>query len=708
MSKAEITSVADWLGQRGGKSCALPDAFSAWASTQSGTGDGGRELAQTLTLLDRLGADADTLLAAVLFSCAQAGLVAPSIPIEGAVGLLLQGQAEAEKVWPIYHERGTKSGAEGLRRLLLAIIRDLRVVLILLARQLARMRAAAALPEDARRALAQLSADIHAPLANRLGIWQLKWELEDLAFRYLQPDTYRRIASLLDEKRGDRESFIEEAKASLRDALLKAGIRGDVAGRPKHIFSIWKKMQRKDVHFSDLYDIRAVRVLVDDVATCYAALGVAHSLWSPIPSEFDDYIANPKGNNYQSLHTAVIGPHGKALEIQIRTHDMHAHAELGVAAHWRYKEGGSGDAEFERKIAWMRQLLDGKDGEDDTALLAGLSTELIEDRVYVLTPQGQVIDLPKGGTVLDFAYHVHTEVGHRCQGAKVNGRIVPLSFQPSSGDRIEILTGKVSEPRRDWLMAGSGFLASARARDKVRAYFHKLDQARNLQAGKDLLDRELKRLALHQLDLSSALPKLKLQRVDELYLAVALGDFSPSQVARALHEVSSPKAEQESRPAPSYSAKPPKPDRGFTIEGVGNLLTQLARCCQPVAGDPIVGYLTQGRGVSVHRQDCEEMQHLAARHPERVLPVEWGRKGAQSYQVDVLVRGFDRKWLLKDLTNVIGVANAHIMGVNSRMDDASGRVELRFTLKVGDFQQLGDLLGKMAAVPGVQEARRTH
>jgi GTP pyrophosphokinase len=708
MSRAEITTVADWLGQRGGKTCQLPPALTRWALLQVEPTDSNRELALTLSLLDRLGADADTVVAAVSFTCAQNHWAAPTLPSSASVSMLLQGQAEAEKVWPIYHERGGKTGAEGLRRLLLAIIRDLRVVLILLARQLARMRAAAALPEEARRALAQLSADIHAPLANRLGIWQLKWELEDLAFRYLQPDTYRRIASLLDEKRGDREGFIEEAKARLREALQKAGIRGDVAGRPKHIFSIWKKMQRKDVPFSDLYDIRAVRVLVDDIATCYAALGVAHSLWSPVPSEFDDYIANPKGNNYQSLHTAVIGPQGKTLEIQIRTHDMHAHAELGVAAHWRYKEGGSGDADFERKIAWMRQLLDGKEGEDETALLAGLSTELIEDRIYVLTPQGQVIDLPKGGTVLDFAYHVHTEVGHRCQGAKVNGRIVPLSFQPSSGDRIEILTGKVSEPRRDWLMAGSGFLASARARDKVRAHFHKLDQARNLQAGKDLLDRELKRLALHQLDLSLALPKLKLQRVDELYLAVALGDFSPSQVARALHEVTSPKLEAESRPAPTFSAKPPKPDRGFTIEGVGNLLTQLARCCQPVAGDLIVGYLTQGRGVSVHRQDCEEMQHLAARHPERVLPVEWGRKGVQSYQVDVLVRGFDRKWLLKDLTNVIGVANAHILGVNSRMDDASGRVELRFTLKVNDFQQLGDLLGKMAAVPGVSEARRTH
>jgi GTP pyrophosphokinase len=708
MSKPHLQSPADWLAQRPPAAAALPPELAHWLQSLELDATAAAELADTLSLLDRLGADADTLQAAALYAL-EASSTAPPPPaaVTPTVAALLEGQHEAEKVWALWAERGARSSAEGLRRLLLAIIRDLRGVLILLARQLAKMRSAAELDEDARRRLAQLSADIHAPLANRLGIWQLKWELEDLAFRYLQPETYRRIAKLLDEKRGDRERFIEDAKARLRLALAESGIRAEVAGRPKHIYSIWKKMQRKDVPFSDLYDIRAVRVLVDDLTACYAALGVAHSLWTPIASEFDDYIANPKGNNYRSLHTAVVGPEGKTLEIQIRTHEMHQHAELGVAAHWRYKEGGGGDAEFERKIAWMRQLLEAKEGEEDTALLAGLSTELIEDRVYLLTPQGQVIDLPRGGTVLDFAYHVHTEVGHRCRGAKVNGRIVPLTYAPRSGDRVEILTGKVSEPRRDWLLQGAGYLISGRARDKVRAWFHKLDQARNLQEGREVLDRELKRLALHQLDLNLVLPKLRLPRVEDLYFAVALGDLSPSQVARALHEVTHPKAEPET-PKPLVSAaKPPKPDRGLTIEGVGNLLTQLARCCQPVAGDPIVGFLTRGRGVSIHREDCASMHHLAARHPERVLPVEWGRRGGQSYQVDVLVRAIDRKWLLKDLTNVIGVANAYVLGVNSRVDPDTSKVELRFSLRVNDFQQLGELLGKMAAVPGVSEVRRT-
>lgn len=703
---APVASPSDWLQHRPVSVPALPEELRGWLLAQTEGDAGAAVLADALGLLDRLGADAETLQAALFYALPAAREALPGLAAAPGLEALLEGQAAAEKVWSLWGERGVHSSAEGLRRLLLAIVRDLRVVLILLSRQLAEMRAAASLDEPERRRLAQLSADIHAPLANRLGIWQLKWELEDLAFRYLQPDTYRRIAKLLDEKRGDREHFIETAKSRLRAALAEAGIAAEVAGRPKHIYSIWKKMQRKDVPFSDLYDIRAVRVLADDITACYAALGVAHSVWTPIASEFDDYIANPKGNQYRSLHTAVVGPEGKTLEIQIRTHDMHQHAELGVAAHWRYKEGGGGDAGFERKIAWMRQLLEGKEGEEDSALLAGLSTELIEDRVYLLTPQGQVIDLPRGGTVLDFAYHVHTEVGHRCRGAKVNGRIVPLTHAPRSGDRVEILTAKTGEPRRDWLLTNSGYLISGRARDKVRAWFHKLDQARNLQAGREVLDKELKRLALHQLDLSQVLPKFRLPRLEDLYFAVALGDISPSQVARALHELSQPRAEPEPQRAAS-NVKPPKPDRGMTIEGIGNLLIQLARCCQPVAGDPIVGFLTRSRGVSIHRQDCASMQHLAARHPERVLPVEWGRRGGQSYQVDVVVRGIDRKWLLKDLSNVIGVANAHILGVNSRVDAASADAELRFSLKVSDFQQLGDLLGKMAAVPGVREVRRT-
>jgi GTP pyrophosphokinase len=678
-------------------------------------------LLECLGLLEMLRADEEVLLAAIVHAlpALQPSLAALDAAVRARVQALVDGQHAAEQVWTLHAGRAQHVRAEGLRRLLLALVRDLRAILILLARQVVRMRAAAKLPEAERAALAQLSADIHAPLANRLGIWQLKWELEDLAFRYLQPDTYKRIAQLLDEKRGDRERFIEDVKARIRAALAEAGVNADVAGRPKHIFSIWKKMQRKNVPFGELYDVRAVRVLVDSVATCYAALGVVHQLWPPVPAEFDDYIANPKGNNYRSLHTAVIGPEGRTLEVQIRTHDMHAHSELGVAAHWRYKEvdgrsgrNAAGDAGFDRKIAWMRQLLDRSEAEGgDEALLAGLRADLVEDRVYVLTPRGEVIDLPRGGTVLDFAYHVHTEVGHRCRGAKVNGRIVPLTFQPATGDRVEIMTAKTSEPRRDWLMAGSGFLASARSRDKVRGWFHKLDRARNLQAGRELLEKELKRLALHQADLAPALAKFHLANIEELHVAVALGDIGPSQVARALHDHAQALLKKEQAAANAQriepkSARPARPSDRFVVEGVGNLLTQIARCCQPVAGDAIVGYLTRGRGVSIHRQSCAALERLLARNPERMLPVEWGEGGQASYSVDVQVRGIDRKGLLKDLANLIAQNGVHVLAVNSRLDSARGLVEIQFTLKVRDFDQLGQLLGRLNAVPGVDDARR--
>ena len=670
-----------------------------------------------LLLLEMLRADEEVLLAAILHALPEwrSCLAALEPVARERVQALLDGQRAAEQVWTLHAGRAQHVRAEGLRRLLLALVRDLRVILILLARQLVRMRGAASLPEAERVALAQLSADIHAPLANRLGIWQLKWELEDLAFRHLHPDTYKRIARLLDEKRGDRERFIEDVKARIRNALDDAGVRADVAGRPKHIFSIWKKMQRKDVPFGELYDVRAVRVLVDDIATCYAALGVVHQLWPPVPSEFDDYIANPKGNQYRSLHTAVIGPEGRTLEVQIRTHEMHAHSELGVAAHWRYKEGGGSGAGtaasgFDRKIAWMRQLLDRTEADgDEDALLAGLRTDLVEDRIYLLTPKGEVIDLPRGGTVLDFAYHVHTEVGHRCRGAKVNGRIVPLNFRPNTGDRVEIMTAKTSEPRRDWLMTGQGFLASARSRDKVRAWFHQLDRARTLQDGRELLDRELKRLALHQSDLAPALTKFHLASIDELHVEVALGDVSPSQVARALHDHAQAQLRSEAERALPVRAEAKlraKPSDRFIVEGVGNLLTQIARCCQPVAGDAIVGYLTRARGVSIHREGCAALQRLLSKSPERLLPVEWGDRGEGSYSVDVQVRGFDRKGLLKDLANLIAQHGVHVLAINSRVDAASGLAELMFTLKVRDFDQLGQLLGRLNAVPGVDDARR--
>jgi GTP pyrophosphokinase len=680
------------------------DASARWEAAQA-------ELRATLALLGELGIGEDAQAACVLHSLSLAGAAigdADLATFPTDVRALIEGQQASEKVWSLYASRGSASGNEGLRRLLLAIIRDLRVVFILLARQLVRMRAAEHAPEAEQRALAQLSADIHAPLANRLGIWQVKWELEDLAFRYLQPEVYRRIATLLDERRGGREAWIATAKVQLGEALAKAGLTADIAGRPKHIYSIWRKMQRKGLEFSELYDVRALRVLVDDVATCYAALGVVHTLWPYVPGEFDDYIASPKGNHYQSLHTAVVGPEGKTLEVQIRTHEMHRHAELGVAAHWRYKEGGGADASFERKIAWMRQLLESKDArDDDAALLAGFRTEVVEDRVYVLTPKGQVVDLPRGATVLDFAYAIHTDVGHRCRGAKVNERIVPLTFQPASGDRIEVLTGKVSEPRRDWISTHHGFLTTHRAREKVRTWFKRIDLAQNLAAGRVLLERELKRLALHNANLDGLPERFQLRNHDDLLEALALGDITTGQIARALHELTAPPAPEPGTVPPPVPSRVPSAEQGaIIIDGVGNLLTQLARCCQPLPGDAITGYITRGRGVSVHRADCAQLATLRERDESRVIAVEWGNRKQASYDVDITVRGYDRKWLHKDVSNVIASANAHVIAVNARIDANRGIAIMDYALRVADFGQLSGLLGQLLAVPNVIEARR--
>ena len=668
--------------------------------------------ADTLDTLAALSADGDVILAALLYAVPALQSVKPTPSGKAAAGLtdLLEGQAAAAQVWALHAEQARGANTEGLRRLLLAIVRDLRVVPILLARQLARMRAAGSLPEEQRQALARLTRDIHAPLANRLGIWQLKWELEDLAFRYLQPQTYKQIASQLDEKRTGRERYIAAVITSLQAALAEHGLRAEISGRPKHIYSIWRKMQRKQVGFDELYDLRAVRIAVDDVAACYAALGIVHALWAPIPSEFDDYIARPKANDYRSLHTAVVGPEGRTLEVQIRTHEMHAQAELGVAAHWKYKEGKGGGDAFDRKIAWMRRLLDGaSDGAGDGALADDLDAELVEDRVYALTPKGEVVDLPQGGTVLDFAYHVHTMVGHRTRGAKVNGRIVPLNHALVSGDRVEIMTSKEPEPRRDWLLPANGFLASGRSRDKVRAWFHKLDRARNLQAGRELLEKELKRLGLHHADLAGVARKFHAETIDDLYIQVALGDVGPHQVGRALHEEQRGLAEADEpvlpvRRPPRKVAAPGKSK--FTVQGVGNLLVQLARCCQPVPGEPIAGYLTRGRGVTVHRTDCPAFARLAATSPQRVLPVEWGQAGG-GYEVDVQVTAIDRKWLLKDITTLIAQEEANVLDINSQNNRASGRVHLRLRLKVADFGQLSTLLGKLDALPGVEDARRS-
>lgn len=662
-----------------------------------------------LQILERLSADADVRMAAVLGCFAGACRRLHAGVPTGWTGMatLLEGQQTAGQVWALHAEQPAGRNAEGLRRLLLAMLRDLRVVPILLARQLAWMRHAELLPAESRTALATLTRDIHAPLANRLGIGQVKWELEDLAFRHLQPEMYQRIARLLDGKRGAREDYIDGVKRQLGEALREHGIVADVAGRAKHIYSIWRKMQKKNAPIGDLYDLRAVRLLVDDVQTCYAALGAVHALWTPIPSEFDDYIARPKPNGYRSLHTAVIGPEGKTLEVQIRTHDMHGQAELGVAAHWRYKEGRAapGGTALDRRVEWMRRMLEaGRDAD-----LAGeLDGELAEDRVYALTPQGEVIDLPLGATPLDFAYRVHTMVGHRCRGAKVDGRIVPLDYALKTGERVEILTGKAAEPRRDWLLEANGFLASPRSREKVRSWFNKLDRERNLTAGRELLDKELRRMGVLHLPLDPVLSRFNAATADDVCVLVALGDVGAHQVARAVldHERAA------AAPAAPESVLPGRAPRGdgtslgrssFTVEGVDNLLVQIARCCQPLPGEPIAGYLTRDKGVSVHRRDCTTLARLAQAHPQRVLPVEWGQ-GGSAHAVQVEVRAIDRKWLLKDLANLIAQEDAYVLDIRT---ESRGRdVFIRLRLRVRDYGQLSRLLGRIEALAGVESAAR--
>ncbi|MGN6788831.1 MAG: RelA/SpoT family protein [Rhodanobacteraceae bacterium] len=663
---------------------------------------------ETDALLRDIGCDAETRDAAAWYAVARVhpdAWLAENAHAPEALRRLVEGQQQAERVWALHASRQAAHGSEGLRRLLLAIIRDLRVVYLLLARQLASLRAAASLPEADRRELAQLTRDIHAPLANRLGIGQWKWELEDLAFRYLQPDTYRRIATLLDERRADREAWIARCVATLREALRAQGVEASVNGRAKHIYSIWRKMQRKRVGFGELYDIRALRVLTQSVTDCYAVLGVVHALWPIIPQEFDDYIARPKGNNYRSLHTAVIGPEGKTLEVQIRTEEMHRGAELGVAAHWRYKEGGAGDAAYQARVAWMRKLLETRgEGEDDATLAAELRSELAEDRVYLLTPKGEVIDLPAGATVLDFAYHVHTMVGHRCRGAKVNGRIVPLTHQPASGDRIEILTAREPAPSRDWLSPQLGYLATASARGKLRAWFRREDLGANVTAGKLLLEREVRRLGIADDVLDNLPARLGRKSRDDLLVALALGEIGIAQLTRAM---------LEAQPAPpSEPAKPRQTMReagkpgAVTVEGVGNLLTTLARCCRPLPGDDVIGYVTRGRGVTVHRADCAALARLRARDPARVIEVRWHSAPDRAYEVDIAVVGYDRRDLQRDVTNVVANSGARIVASHSRSDGDLGELMMQFTLRVRDYGELSSLLVRLAALPNVIDARR--
>lgn len=672
-------------------------------------------------ILLALRVDTDPLIAAFFCSIPQAMLSASQLePVFGvSVAKLVEGVHKLRVVDDYKSQPQAvlddKSHLEGLRKLLLGMAEDVRVVLIKLAERVQIMREFKAMPDESKRRVASETMDIYAPLANRLGIWQLKWELEDLSFRFLEPDDYQRIAQLLDERREDRENYIADAVMALRQELQSVGIAGEVKGRPKHIYSIWRKMKGKSVDFQSLFDVRAVRVLVDDVAACYAVLGLVHTLWHPVRSEFDDYIASPKGNMYQSLHTAVIGPNGKTLEIQIRTHEMDQHSEHGVAAHWGYKEGGRHKDEYREKIAWMRQILDWTDAEQDTDdFIDRFKSEVFQDRVYVLTPQGKVVDLPKGSTPLDFAYHIHTDVGHGYRGAKVNGKIVAIAYELKNGEQVEILTSKKSTPSRDWLNPHLNYLTNPRARAKVRSWFRQQDYASNVVDGRNLIEKEFHRLGVHDISLEVLAKRFKYSVVDDFFAAVGSGDVTGAQIANRLAEQILPLKTPQLRKA-SPSQKPRTSSTGLIkgmasvhIMGVGDLVTHLAQCCKPLPYDAIVGYITRGRGVTVHCSDCPNLLRLKRQEPERLIDIDWSHDSRQTYVVDIHVRAFDRQGLLRDVTEVLNDSQLNVTAVNTLTDSKTHVATMILRMDVADIEQLSRALTRLEQLPNIMEASRQY
>jgi len=605
--------------------------------------------------------------------------------------------------------------AETLRKMLLAVASDPRLVLARLAEQVVRLRDARELDMGDRRRLAMETREIFAPLANRLGVWQLKWELEDLAFRHLEPAEYQRIAAVINEKRADRERYIDALCAELREFLARAGLHAQVYGRPKHIFSIHRKMLRKQLDYEQLYDIRAVRIVCADVAECYAALGLVHGRWPYVQGEFDDYIAMPKDNAYRSIHTAVIGPESKAVEVQIRTAEMHEHAELGVAAHWRYKEGGTRDAGYEKKIEWVRRLLDPVDAADaGSDFIELVRAELFEDRVYALTPKGEVVDLPRDATPLDFAYHLHTDLGHRCRGARVNGKIVPLAQPLANGAVVEIITSKTLAPSRDWMAPEQGFLASPRNRAKVRAWFRKVDEADNRAAGRGIAERELARLGSGAEFTAALVQELKLKDADSLYRLLGEGEISATQLVQAAERVQAAGAVAQPPPRvrpPRAGSRPAvggarRGSSGIAIQGVGDLPLTLARCCAPVRPQSIVGYVTLGRGVTAHRADCAALIRMRASRPERVLDCAWIEAEGAAQDVELTVVAFDRRGLVRDLSDVVASERLSIESLSTTTDRREGTATSILRVAVTELSQLARLRRRLAAVSNVLSVKR--
>src|SRR6266446_6818383 len=583
---------------------------------------------------------------------------------------------------------------EVLRKMVLGMVEDVRVVLIRLASRTQTLRWFAKHDSTEKILYSTETLDIYSPLANRLGVWQLKWELEDLSFRYLEPEVYKRIAQMLDERRVERQQYIARTIATLARELGEVGVKAEITGRPKHIYSIWNKMRSKSLDFSQVYDVRAARIIVPSAKDCYTALGVVHNLWQPIPKEFDDYISRPKGNLYQSLHTAVVGPDGRTLEVQIRTEEMHRQAEFGVAAHWRYKEPGKPsrrEGAFEQKIAWLRELLAWRDEVADWR--ENTKQARLDETVYVLTPQGKVIDLPAGSTPLDFAYALHTDLGHRCRGARVDGHIVTLDTPLASGQRIEIVAAKSGGPSRDWLSTERGFVRSARARQKIRQWFNAKAMADTIAAGRAAVGKELRREGATQASLEGLASRLGFGKPDDLFAAVARDEINLRQLQTALRGEPAPSKEETVKKTESKTSH-----AGVLIVGMDRLLTQLARCCKPVPPDPIRGFVTRGRGVSVHREDCPSLKRLAERQPERLIEADWG-KGGGSYTVDMTVTAADRRGLLRDIGDALARERINVTAVRTQSRDELAF--MRFSFDVANVGQLKRAFAVVRSLKGV-------
>ena len=637
----------------------------------------------------------------------------------GAIRAAPAGEGGARK-----EARGDQ--AENLRKMLLAMVGDIRVVLVKLAERTQAMRYWVSAPldpsdprvpagarESHRSAQARETQDLFAPLANRLGVWQLKWELEDLALRALEPDAYRRIVAALDERRIDRQRYIDQAVAEIRRELAVAGVKAEVTGRPKHITSIWNKMRRKRVGIDALYDIRAVRVLVDDVKDCYTALGVVHNLWTPLPQEFDDYIAKPKANRYRSLHTAVIGPDGKPLEVQIRTHDMHRHSEYGVASHWRYKEGGGAqrDPGYDEKIAWLRQVLDWKDAVADAGeWLQQFKSTLFTDTIYVLTPQGKVVDLPRGSTPVDFAYAVHTSLGHRCRGARVDGAMVPLNYALQNGQRIEIIAAKQGGPSLDWLNADLGYVQSHRARAKVRQWFKAQQLEATIAQGREMVERELHRAGKTALKLDAVATQAGFDKLDDFFAAVSRAELNTRALQHAIQVVAKPGDAAAPPPADEAvqlrASKSVGAGSGILIVGVDKLMTGLGKCCKPAPPDPIIGFVTRGKGITIHRQSCSNIARMMTTSPERMITADWGAPRDEVFPVDIEVEAIDRQGLLRDISEVFSREKINVTAVNTLSKNMQARMS--FTVEVASLQQLKKALQLVEEVKGVMQAGRRY